>query len=662
MADQEKRIHQLSEVGDKTDLYIALDSAALPEAVKFNANNIIDKAYTDTLYVKLSGNETVNGVKTWVNQQILQNGADVTGGNISIQSGGKLSVNQAIGTYICEMYLPKNCLKLGFADTTDGYTQILFADETHSKWSCGVLADTYTTTAEQNMFYIFQQTDKAGGSVAAYRFVIDNAGNVGIGTSAPTLKFNVVGNSYFNGNVGIGTSTMTTVFNVTGNSYFNGNVGIGVSPSSYKFHIYGGNIKIQSSSSGVSAVAFIQFEDGSPANLGWIGFGSGSNNDFSIYNQYSGANIGIYTNSGTGITIDSTGKIGLGLTSPSYKLDIDGAAYGVGQIRWRGTSGGTGLYGYTYSDAGGCGITGSDPYSELIYLNTGSKYIAFYTNGNFRMTIDNSGNVGIGYTSPQCKLHVENGAIYANATTSDTIFNGTITNIATLIGYNGYWAIRTGANQRICFDVYNSATPIEAFTIFQNGDIQINYATATGYKFYLRGTSGARTAQIANTATTITDDQVVISSSTISSGTSYYIFKAIMGSYTLGLRADGLAFSTAISNNSEALPANVGITGAGELYIISSSEKLKENIKYKIDPNLIFQLKPAQFTNKRFKIDLLGFIAEQVKEIDKRFTDQRESDTFGIDTTAILAATVAGLQNINDRLKKLEKQPKKKTA
>src|SRR5262249_34837346 len=42
--------------------------------------------------------------------------------------------------------------------------------------------------------------------------------NVGIGTSAPSQRLHVVGNSFFNGNVGIGTSGPASVLHLNGNS------------------------------------------------------------------------------------------------------------------------------------------------------------------------------------------------------------------------------------------------------------------------------------------------------------------------------------------------------------------------------------------------------------------------------------------------------------
>jgi hypothetical protein len=65
------------------------------------------------------------------------------------------------------------------------------------------------------------------------------SGNVGIGTTNPLTKFDVIGNSYVSGNVGIGTTNPLTKFDVIGNSYVSGNVGIGTTNPQYKLDVTG---------------------------------------------------------------------------------------------------------------------------------------------------------------------------------------------------------------------------------------------------------------------------------------------------------------------------------------------------------------------------------------------------------------------------------------
>jgi hypothetical protein len=123
--------------------------------------------------------------------------------------------------------------------------------------------------------------------------------------------------------------------------------------------------------------------------------------------------VGISTGGTARLTIDSNGnvnidsntlyvdaannRVGLGTSSPSAALHV--ATSGAGQIR--------------YFDGTVTGAFGSFGSGNEVFLGSG-KALAFTTNGitssETRMTIDTSGRVGIGTTSPGAELHVNPGA------------------------------------------------------------------------------------------------------------------------------------------------------------------------------------------------------------------------------------------------------------
>lgn len=87
--------------------------------------------------------------------------------------------------------------------------------------------------------------------------------------------------------------------------------------------------------------------------------------------------------------VRNDGNIGIGTSSPSYALDVKG----------------TGIIAQ-FSDLSVTGAIASLS-SKLMFGSTSNHDLSFLTVGSERMTISNSGNVGIGTTSASARLHVK---------------------------------------------------------------------------------------------------------------------------------------------------------------------------------------------------------------------------------------------------------------
>jgi len=180
-----------------------------------------------------------------------------------------------------------------------------------------------------------------------------------------------------------------------------GNLGIGTNSPSEKLHVDGGDssytsFKVQ----GNGNYALYSYNDG-----GGVGIkdSSGTNIGNLFYIHSAGNNARIYTNGSEKVRIASTGNVGIGTTSPTGLLTVDG---GTGAS----TSGGTLIVkqkGDTNAD--GIALTSSDSVSHRIWKDSNGKLNIGSSSYPSSFVQDFTGNLGIGTTSPSRKLHINGG-------------------------------------------------------------------------------------------------------------------------------------------------------------------------------------------------------------------------------------------------------------
>ena len=187
------------------------------------------------------------------------------------------------------------------------------------------------------------------------------------------------------------------------------------------------------------------------------------------------------TNATERMRIDSSGNVGIGTSSPSQKLDVNGSinagvANGVSlfmadssAIRNTATGGNT-----MFFDSGvGTGSTTGD----FQFRSTASYTTRFYINGA-------SGNVGVGTTSPAGRLDVVStsagGASFMRVANGSGVANSYAA-ISLDPGNNGFntrdaqiRAINNGSNQiSLTFLTSNAGTPFEAMRIASDGNVGV---------------------------------------------------------------------------------------------------------------------------------------------------------------------------------------------
>ena len=234
----------------------------------------------------------------------------------------------------------------------------------------------------------------------------------------------------------------------------------------------------------------------------------------------SGLNI-LTTNNTTGLAMDSAGNVGIGTSSPtsfggSYKtLDVvGGSAANGGYIRTATSNG---------SVAGGM-FTATSAFYVGSITNTN---MVFRTNDTNRMTLDSSGNLGIG-TTPSTPLH----AAVDNATNNDVTTMLTLTHttsgtaadgIGTAISFQSEAAAGTTQTTGGIHSILSNATNISSalyFTTRNNGGSLTERMRIDSAGNVIIGSGEASATPVGNTvrAPSATGTNIVGANLTITSG------------------------------------------------------------------------------------------------------------------------------------------------
>jgi hypothetical protein len=433
-----------------------------------------------------------------------------------------------------------------------------------------------------------------------------NSGNVGIGTTSPTSLLEVQANQNAQTGIRVRNSTSGTSAGVEFGAYTNsGNGGFG------KYST--GNSPYKNISAGSTYIY------------------NGASGDIALLNDVAAGNISFAAGgvSTAQMFISASGNVGIGVTNPSYKLDIRNdipASTSLDPITLRlynNSDGGSAIY---FSN----GVGGQSKLSfgvESTGAGTDDTYLGFSVGANTalseRMRITSGGSVGIGTTGPETKLHIEGSTAIGTTGTESILLLGRA--IGAGASFQQAAALKLGRYQ-------NAGGSFESYTrldfALRDNSASSNYNTNTtvmtltnASRVGIGVTNPDAGLQIAAPAQ---DDQLTLGSAANNRDHAAFIYsggnKAEFLRYQSGVR---LIFgSSANISNIDVLPGGTnGVrlsAGNTSWSAYTSDERKKKNFETVPGLEALLQINPVKYhfkTQDDSETKKLGFIAQNIQPL-----------------------------------------------
>ena len=421
------------------------------------------------------------------------------------------------------------------------------------------------------------------------------------------------------------------------------------------------------------------------AKFGALNPSAGANNYGTFY--WSLANAGSPSEQ---MRLTSTG-LGIGTSSPAYKLDVTASAGTVARF-----TGGTALS--IYSDTGNTsgvvsGVNG-------IYFNTSGQQISFTTNSSTKALLNSVGNFGLGVTPSPGNA----GTCLEAGTTGNIFRGGTIndTNLDSNAYYNSGWkyantgyATRYGcgnnAGQHLWFTAPsgtagNAITFTQAMTLDASGNLLLGTTSQAGSaKFTLKQSTDDTTGGLAIVATDgngaiisrLSDGNLTFrnggaermridsSGNFILGGTTAYAKSTIQANASGGpllafrdTNASSTSYEVVVFNRNGTQTGSITITNTATAYNTSSDQRLKENI---VDApefgSVIDSIQVRSFDWKTSQThQRAGFIAQELVTVAPEAVHQPEDteQMMAVDYSKLVPMLVKEIQSLRVRVAQLE--------
>gem|GEM_PF-2301679 len=246
---------------------------------------------------------------TW-KAETLSDGV-ITNFSLTLKSDGKITLKYDTSTVDG---ISENLIAISNGDGTN--YKILSFSGTSSTTDLYDTQITYSDISASPVLPIFAANTPAKSDI----FTILNNGNVGIGTTSPSQKLNVVGNGFFSGNLNVG---QTGSF---------GNLRIGTTEDDLytgllvNNHATIDNININQNEIYSSSSDLILTGGGSSTTRNYINLGNNAGGISLKADTSSAQNITLDARSNGGFILLNGGNVGIGITNPTSKLHVVGDA------------------------------------------------------------------------------------------------------------------------------------------------------------------------------------------------------------------------------------------------------------------------------------------------------------------------------------------------
>jgi len=245
---------------------------------------------------------------------------------------------------------------------------------------------TNTGNSTGTIFNTIVNTDAAGSSISDERIVFAMGGSLGFGitgwANAGIVEAASTGGLYlgaFNGPINFASGASARNINMTLTA--SGNLGIGTTSPANALEISRG--------AGVAGGVSLRGNGNSAAAEFFVGQGSGS--DAFLYNRANATMI-FGTNNATRMTLDSSGNLGIGTTSPGTRLEVRNDTTNLARVRVTSSATTAANYrGYEFHN-------GSIFKGGLLQDQSTDEISIFTPIGGNSFRVDTNGNLGLGVT------------------------------------------------------------------------------------------------------------------------------------------------------------------------------------------------------------------------------------------------------------------------